>query len=395
MDMTNPSTHQLSVKMTLKLAKEICDAHTPCLSDNKKKNRSNSRSRKPAQSSIVSSDAGQEQKAHTQRKISFVIPLLNESETLDTLYNGIASHVPEEFTYEVIFIDDGSTDESWEVIQALSSAYHGIVRGLKFRSNRGKASALTAGFRAATGDIIITMDADLQDDPVEIPRFIEKLDEGYGLVSGWKQIRHDPWHKVLPSRIFNRMLSHFGQTHLHDHNCGFKCYHADFARSLTLYGELHRMVPSLATIDGYQVAEIVVTHRAREFGVSKYGIERFLRGFSDMLTIGFQTRFRHRPSHLINVIAGKMLLAGLVLMAVGVCKSLATVYGLTSALGGMMLVATSFATLIAGQLSEMIIRGGLIHEWTLPIVEDTGEGQEVFQPVDREYRESRENTVVT
>lgn len=330
-------------------------------------------------------DSGRRDTNEPSQKLSFVVPVMNENETLDTLYRGIEHNVPEGCEFEVIFIDDGSTDGSWEIIQTLAEIHPDNVRGLKFRCNRGKASALTAGFRAASGDVIFTMDADLQDDPKEIPRFLAKLDEGFGLVSGWKQVRHDPWHKVLPSRIFNRMLSRFGKVKLHDHNCGFKCYQASLAKSLTLYGEMHRMVPSLATIHGYTVAEIVVTHHPREHGVSKYGIERFIRGFSDMLTIGFQNRYRQRPSHFVNFVAATMLAAGGTLGLIGLLQNLATMYGLMCGLAGLVLIAMGVSTMVAGQLGEMILRGGLSSEYSLPIVEDTSRGSRDFEPIDLTY----------
>src|SRR6056297_688600 len=170
--------------------------------------------------------------------LSFIIPVMNEEATLEELLNGILQYAFDIGHFEVLFIDDGSSDKSWEVIQALSDLFPQHVRGLRFRANRGKAAALQAGFDTARGKIIFTMDADLQDDPSEIPRFIAKLDEGYDLVSGWKEVRHDPWHKVLPSRVFNRMLSYFSKVKLHDHNCGFKCYRRDVAKSIRLFGEL-------------------------------------------------------------------------------------------------------------------------------------------------------------
>ena len=151
--------------------------------------------------------------------VSFVIPVMNEEATLEELVDGILANFSDKSKVEIIFIDDGSTDDSWAVIQALSDLHTGVVRGLRFRNNRGKAAGLQVGFEAANGDLIFTMDADLQDDPTEIPRFIMKIEEGYDLVSGWKAVRHDPWHKVLPSRVFNRMLSHFSKVKLHDHNC--------------------------------------------------------------------------------------------------------------------------------------------------------------------------------
>ena len=203
--------------------------------------------------------------------LSFVIPLKDEEATLVELHNGIRAHVPDDYDFEIIFVDDGSQDSSWQVVEKLVGRHPEHVRGIRFRRNAGKAAGLTAGFRAARGDFVFTMDADLQDDPQEIPRFLAKLEEGYGLVSGWKKVRHDPWHKVVPSRIFNWMLSRVSGVRLHDHNCGFKCYRGELARQLTLHGELHRMVPSLAAMLGYTATEIVVTHHPRQFGRSKYG----------------------------------------------------------------------------------------------------------------------------
>ncbi len=303
--------------------------------------------------------------------ISFVIPVMNEQETLVELYQGISKNVPEGSDFEVIFVDDGSLDNSWNVIVSLADADPQRVRGIRFRSNRGKAAALTAGFKAANGSLLFTMDADLQDDPKEIPRFIEKLNQGYGLVSGWKRVRHDPWHKVLPSRIFNRMLSSFTGVNLHDHNCGFKCYQGSLAKHLVLHGELHRMVPSLAAIHGYRVAEIVVTHHPRKYGVSKYGAERFVRGFSDMLTMGFQRRFRERPSHCINHVGIFYFALAVVLAVAGIANGITQAIGVAYLMTAAILAAFGVSTLVAGQMAELIIRGGLTGTWNLPIVEDT------------------------
>lgn len=314
-----------------------------------------------------------ERSAETPKRqlVSFVIPLMNERETLVQLYDGIASYVPAECDFEVIFVDDGSTDDSWEIILSLTDLYPERVRGIRFRSNRGKAAALTAGYRASRGDVLFTMDADLQDDPKEIPRFLDKLSEGFGLVSGWKAVRHDPWHKVLPSRVFNRMLSVFSGVKLHDHNCGFKCYQGPLAKQLVLHGELHRMVPSLAAIHGFRVAEIVVTHHPREHGVSKYGIERFLRGFNDMLTMAFQRRFRERPSHFINDVGVLYFIGSLLLVATGLLHGIGQTSGIMFVLTGAVFAGMGVGTFIAGQLAELIIRGGLKNTWNLPVVEDT------------------------
>ena len=288
--------------------------------------------------------------------LTFVIPVMNEEATLEELLNGIYQHAFDFGHFEIFFIDDGSSDNSWEVIRALSDLFPQHVRGLRFRANRGKAAALQAGFDAARGKIIFTMDADLQDDPSEIPRFIAKLDEGYDLVSGWKEVRHDPWHKVLPSRIFNRMLSYFSKVQLHDHNCGFKCYRREVAKSIKLFGELHRMVPSLAGMQGFKVSEIVVQHHARKFGKSKYGIERFIRGFSDMLTVGFLRVYRERPSHFANFWATAY-------GAIAVCVAIAGCFGgigsltnILCVLAGLCLAGMGGACVLAGLFAELLVR---------------------------------------
>ena len=288
-------------------------------------------------------------------EISFVIPAMNEEDSLQELTSKIAEHVGTD-NYEIILIDDGSTDDTWAVMQALADLNPKHIRGLRFRSNRGKAAGLQAGFDVAKGDLIFTMDADLQDDPKEIPRFIAKIHEGYDLVSGWKAVRHDPWHKVLPSRVFNRMLSYFSQVKLHDHNCGFKCYRREVAKSIKLFGELHRMVPSLAGMQGFKVTEIVVQHHARQFGVSKYGVERFIRGFSDMLTMGFLRVYRERPSHFANFCAVGYGAVGLSMVVIAIVAGVQTFAGIAS-----LLVATAFfgmggACMIAGLFAELVIR---------------------------------------
>ncbi|YCM43426.1 glycosyltransferase [Verrucomicrobiaceae bacterium 227] len=238
--------------------------------------------------------------------LSFIIPLMNEEDSLKELYERIAEQANEHSRgWEIIFIDDGSTDSSWDVVQELARKDTEHVRAIRFRSNQGKAPALAAGYAEVSGEIVFTLDADLQDDPKEIPRFLEKLNEGEGwdVVSGYKAKRHDPWHKVLPSRVFNLMLSKVNGVKLHDHNCGFKCYRLEVVKSLPMYGEMHRMVPSLASIEGYKTTEIVVEHHPRVHGVSKYGVKRFLRGFMDMWSVHFIKNFRERPLHLMGGVA--------------------------------------------------------------------------------------------
>jgi glycosyltransferase involved in cell wall biosynthesis len=237
--------------------------------------------------------------------ISVVIPVFNERDSLPALYAEITEVArAQQLDLEILFVDDGSTDDSWQIILDLARA-HVEVRGLRFRRNFGKAAALSAGFRAARGEIILTLDADLQDDPAEIPRFLALLNEPKAsgrldVVSGWKRVRHDPWHKVWPSRVFNAMVSRLTGVSLHDHNCGMKCYRAEIFREVRLYGELHRFIPVLAAARGFRVGEIAINHRPRKFGHSKYGVRRFVKGFLDLLTVKFLTGFGQRPQHLLG-----------------------------------------------------------------------------------------------
>jgi glycosyltransferase involved in cell wall biosynthesis len=234
--------------------------------------------------------------------ISVVIPVFNEEESLTILFGEIAAVAHSaNLEFEVIFIDDGSTDNSWPQIRSMSEE-HPNVEGIRFRRNFGKAAALSAGFAAARGDIIMTLDADLQDDPAEIPNFLARLSEGFDVISGWKATRLDPWHKTWPSWVFNGMVSWLTGVKLHDHNCGMKCYRAEVFREIRLYGELHRFIPVLAAARGFKVAELAIKHRERKFGYSKYGVRRFVKGFLDLLTVKFLTGFGQRPQHLLGSI---------------------------------------------------------------------------------------------
>lgn len=250
--------------------------------------------------------------------LSIVVPVYNERESLGELVRRIRL-VAERHNYhaEIYLVDDGSRDGSWLQIVELaghaSPGPHCIVRGLKLRRNFGKAAALAAGFDHARGERLITMDADLQDDPEEIPALLAKLDEGFDVVTGWKQVRHDPWHKVGPSRVFNRMISWLTGVKLHDHNCGLKAYRREVFDEVKLYGEMHRFVPVLAAARGFRVTEIPVRHQPRVHGVSKYGFERFVKGLLDLFTVYFLTGFRNRPQHLL----GTLGLASLAFGALG------------------------------------------------------------------------------
>lgn len=242
--------------------------------------------------------------------ISIVIPVFNEQDSLVALHGELMNVAQSaNLTMEIIFVDDGSSDGSWNVIRELADR-HPDVHGIRFRRNFGKAAALSAGFGAARGDVILTLDADLQDDPAEIPNFLNKLNEGYDVVSGWKKKRLDPWHKTWPSLVFNGMVSWLTGVSLHDHNCGMKCYRAEVFREIRLYGELHRFIPVLAAARGFKVAELAINHRERKFGYSKYGVRRFIKGFLDLLTVKFLTGFGQRPQHMLGSVGLFSFLAG-------------------------------------------------------------------------------------
>jgi glycosyltransferase involved in cell wall biosynthesis len=246
--------------------------------------------------------------------LSVVVPVYNEAESLTTLHRELAeTAAANEYELDIIFVDDGSTDDSWSVIKKLA-AKDSRVRGLRFRRNFGKAAALNAGFSNAGGELVMTLDADLQDDPHEIPRFLEAMQNNLDVVGGWKKIRHDPWHKVIPSRIFNLMVSVLTGVKLHDHNCGMKCYRREIFDEVRLYGELHRFVPVLAASRGFRVGEIVINHRPRKFGRSKYGFARYLKGFLDLLTVKFLTGFGQRPQHLLGAVGLASFAIGLLML---------------------------------------------------------------------------------
>lgn len=245
--------------------------------------------------------------------VSFVIPLKDEAETLEPLYRKILESISSlNLSFEIIFVDDGSTDGSFEIIKRLHKE-DPKVKGIRFRRNFGKSSALSAGFKKAMGDIVITMDADLQDDPVEIPRFIEMINKGYDVVSGWKKIRYDSLSKTLPSRFFNRLTAWATGVDIHDFNCGFKAYKKDVVKSVEIYGELHRYIPALAYGKGFNVGEIVVTHHPRKYGRSKYGWERLVKGLLDLFTVVFLTRFFKRPMHIFGGTGAVIFILGFII----------------------------------------------------------------------------------
>jgi glycosyltransferase involved in cell wall biosynthesis len=252
-------------------------------------------------------------------KLSIVIPVKNEHESLRPLADAIVKVMgPLNLEYELLFIDDGSTDGSFEVIRSLKVP-GARIRAYRFSRNYGKSAALAIGIARAEGDRIVTMDADLQDDPAAIPDLLKKLDEGYDLVSGWKKIRHDPISFTVPSRIWNRATSLIAGVHLHDFNCGLKAYQAATAKSLEIYGERHRYLPVLANWDGWRVTEIPVTHHERRFGKSKYGFGKFFKGFLDLLTLLFLRRYLRSPLHFFGLVGILLMAAGaMVLVYFGV-----------------------------------------------------------------------------
>ncbi len=250
------------------------------------------------------------------KKLSIVVPLYNEEESLKPLFEEIRKGVRNlNIEYEIIFIDDGSTDKSLNVIKELSKR-DTRVRYFSFRKNYGKSAALNIGFKNATGDVVVTMDADLQDDPLEIPNLLQKLDEGYDLVSGWKKIRYDPFIKRNSSKFFNWVTRVFSGIKIHDFNCGLKAYRAEVVKSIYVHGELHRYIPVLAGWKGFKITEIPVKHHPRRYGKTKFGISRFFKGFVDLITVIFTTRYIRRPLHLFGFIGALSFTAGFLIDAV-------------------------------------------------------------------------------
>jgi glycosyltransferase involved in cell wall biosynthesis len=288
--------------------------------------------------------------------ISVVIPVCNEERSVALLYEELqAALEPLGEAWDAVFVDDGSTDGSFAALTRLHDR-HDNVRVIRLRRNFGKAAALAIGFGQAHGDVVVTIDADLQDDPAEIPRLLLKLEEGFDLVSGWKAHRRDPLGRRFLSRIFNWVTGRVSGLRLHDMNCGLKAYRADVVRGLRLYGELHRFIPVLAHYRGFRIAELPVNHRAREHGRSRYGVERYLRGFLDLLTVSFIGRYRHRPLHLFGGL-------GLVLGAIGlaILVYLTIVKLLGHAIGdrplltlGVLLVVVGLQFFSLGLISEML-----------------------------------------
>ena len=249
------------------------------------------------------------------KQISIVIPLFNEEESLPHLLTWIQKVLDGKFSYEVIFVDDGSKDKSWEVVAKMASN-NASVLGIKFQRNYGKSAALQKGFEACEGDVVITMDADLQDSPEEIPALYEMItNQDFDLVSGWKKKRHDPLSKTIPTKLYNWAARRITGIFLHDFNCGLKAYKKSVVKSIELYGDMHRYVPALAKYAGFtNIGEKVVQHQARKFGVTKFGLNRFLNGPLDLITVAFMGKFGKKPMHFFGALGSLMFLIGFLLI---------------------------------------------------------------------------------
>ena len=307
--------------------------------------------------------------------ISIIVPLYNEAESLPKLYEWIARVMKRnKFSYEVIFVNDGSTDDSWEVIKKVqrdnvqSTKGEGIVRGICFRRNYGKSAALYCGFKAAQGDVVITMDADLQDSPDEIPELYRMIKEdGYDLVSGWKQKRYDnALTKNLPSKLFNATARKVTGIQLHDMNCGLKAYRKEVVKNIEVFSEMHRYIPYLAKNAGFtKIGEKVVQHRKREFGTSKFGINRFVNGYLDLMTLWFLNKFGKQPMHFFGLVGSLMFFIGFVaVIVVGGMKLYALSHGVPAMLVGVnpyfhiaiLMMILGCMLFLAGFLAELVIR---------------------------------------
>ncbi len=301
--------------------------------------------------------------------ISVVIPLYNEAESLPSLYQWLVRVMNENgYTYEILFVDDGSTDSSWEVIENLHSQSPDSVHGIRFRRNYGKSAALYSGFQKAQGDVVITMDADLQDSPDEIPELFRMITEdGFDLVSGWKKKRYDNrLTKNLPSKLFNATARRVTGIPLHDMNCGLKAYRNEVVKNIEVFSEMHRYIPYLAKNAGFtRIGEKVVQHRKREFGVSKFGVSRFVNGYLDLMTLWFLNRFGKQPMHFFGMVGSLMFIIGFVaVVVVAAMKLHALVNGVKAMLLGtnpyfhiaILMMILGCMLFLAGFLGELIIR---------------------------------------
>lgn len=296
-------------------------------------------------------------------QISVVIPLFNEEESLPELAAWIARVMKENnFTYEVLMIDDGSKDKSWQVVERLATENPNI-KGIRFRRNYGKSAALNVGFSHAQGDVVITMDADMQDSPDEIPELYHMVSTQYDLVSGWKQKRFDPITKTVPTKLYNAATRAMTGIQLHDFNCGLKAYKNEVIKSVEVYGEMHRYIPVLAKQAGFgKIGEKVVVHRARQYGVTKFGMERFLYGFLDLLSVYFMTRFSKRPMHIFGGFGVLSFFSGFVIaLYLTIAKFAFEQYRMTERplfYLALLFIVIGVQLFLAGFLGELVARSG-------------------------------------
>lgn len=287
-------------------------------------------------------------------EVTLVVPGLNEAESLPLLATQIKDALGPDTSYELIFIDDGSTDDSWQVINDLHE-HDPAVRGVRLRKNFGKAMALAAGFERARSEIVVMMDADLQDDPADLPKMLDKIKGGLDVVVGWKVERRDPLNRRVFSRIFNTTVGYVTGVRLHDMNCGFKAYRREVLQSIPIYGDLFRFIPVLASWQGFSVGETPVNHRPRQFGRSRYGLERILRGFFDLLSVSFLTRYSRKPMHLFGLL-------GLLFTVLGVliCAYLSVLWFQGEPIGSRPLLLLGVLLILVGAQSFSI---GLLGEF--------------------------------
>lgn len=297
--------------------------------------------------------------------ISVIIPLLNEAESLPELFAWIERVMSEkQYSYEIIAVDDGSTDNSWQVIKSAAAA-NPAIRGIQFQRNYGKSAALHVGFEAAQGDVVITMDADLQDSPDEIPELYRMItEENYQLVSGWKKKRYDPITKTIPTKLFNAATRYVSGIHnLHDFNCGLKAYQRKVVKSIEVYGEMHRYIPVIAKWAGFtRITEKAVQHRERKYGTTKFGLERFINGFLDLMSITFMSKYGKRPMHLFGTLGVLSFFAGfLILFYLTITKTIFGQVGIASRpvfYLGILTIIVGVQLFVAGFLGELIARNG-------------------------------------
>jgi len=289
--------------------------------------------------------------------ISAVVPVYNEEESLDAFYKVLIPNLANlDSSYEVVFVDDGSTDKSLEVLKNLERKNKN-VKVFSFRKNKGKAEALTVGFQKAKGDFVVTLDADLQDRPEEIGKLIDKQREGFDVVSGWRKDRKDALQTKLSSKLFNFLMSAFWGVHLHDYNCGLKLYTREAAKSLNLYGGMHRFIPLLASEKGFEVTEVPVIHEKRKFGKSKYGFSKIFRDIPDMFTILFLSKYAKRPLHFFGIVGGVLSSIGVIIMLY-----LSVLHFMGQAIGtrpllffGMLLILAGFQVFFTGFLADLLL----------------------------------------